>query len=170
MSLTVVNPLYPDPAGNKGSPSAFATSAMLNTKYLSFAAPALFTPLNFLVPSITASALPFDQHELIALIAPRPVYLAVAENDRAADPKGEFLAALNADPVYRLLGTPGIGNIPEKNHATRRGNMIYDAPMPALNQPTGTTIGFHIRSGGHDVTAYDWEQYLNFTDKFWMKK
>jgi len=125
---------------------------------------------NFAYYDYNASALPFDQHELIALIAPRPVYLAVAVNDRAADPKGEFLAALNADAVYRLLGTPGTGNIPEKNHATRRGNMIYDAPMPALNQPTGATIGFHIRTGGHDVTDYDWEQYLNFTDKFWKKK
>ena len=121
---------------------------------------------NFAYYDYNAPALAFDQHELIALIAPRPVYLAVAENDRAADPKGEFLAALNADAVYRFLGTPGIGDIPEKSKAIRRGNMIYDAPMPSLNQPTGATIGFHIRTGGHDVTTYDWEQYLNFTDKF----
>ena len=121
---------------------------------------------NFAYYDYSASALPFDQHGLIALIAPRPVYLAVAENDRVADPKGEFLAALNADAVYRLLGTPGMGNIPQKNSVLRRDNMIYDAPMPPLNQPTGATIGFHIRTGGHDVTAYDWEQYLNFTDKF----
>jgi len=125
---------------------------------------------NFAYYDYNASALPFDQHTLIALIAPRPVYLAVAEDDRAADPKGEFLAALNADTVYRLLNTPGLGNIPEKEQAVRRDNMIYDAPMPPLNRPTGATIGFHIRSGGHDVTTYDWEQYLNFTDKYFFNK
>ena len=121
---------------------------------------------NFAYYDYNAQALPFDQHALIALIAPRPVYLAVAEDDRAADPKGEFLAALNADAVYRLLGTLGIGDIPEKRNATRQGTLIYDAPMLPLNQPTGATIGFHIRTGGHDVTTYDWEQYLDFTDKF----
>ncbi len=125
---------------------------------------------NFAYYDNNESALAFDQHELIALIAPRPVYLAVAEEDRAADPKGEFLAALNADAVYRLLGPPGIGNIPEKNTAVKPGNMIYDAPMPPMNRPTGATIGFHIRTGIHDVTAYDWEQYLNFTDKFFKTR
>ena len=110
------------------------------------------------------AALPFDQHQLIALIAPRPVYLAVAEDDSAADPKGEFLSALNAHAVYRLLGTKGFGVIPEDSKTLKRGNMFYDASMPPLNQPTGATIGFHIRTGGHDVTTYDWEQYLIFMD------
>ena len=123
---------------------------------------------NFAYYDYNSSALAFDQHALIALIAPRPVYLAVAESDRAADPKGEFLAALNADAVYRLLGTEGIGNIPEKTNAILKEDMIYDAPLPPLNQPTGATIGFHIRTGEHDVTTYDWEQYLNFTDEIFI--
>jgi hypothetical protein len=114
--------------------------------------------------------LAFDQHELIALIAPRPVYLATAVDDKAADPKGEFLSLMNADTVYRLLGTDGLGNVAEKSVLQKKNNMIYDVEMPPLNQSAGATVGFHIRSGGHDITCYDWEQFLNFTDRHFRKK
>ena len=103
------------------------------------------------------------------MIAPRPVLLAVGSDDRYADPKGEFLSALNADAVYRLLGTQGIGDISEKTGATRKGNMFYDASMPPVGKTIGVTIGYHIHKGGHEQTAYNWEQYLNFTDKFFKK-
>ncbi|WP_246117902.1 glucuronyl esterase domain-containing protein [Adhaeretor mobilis] len=96
------------------------------------------------------SALPVDQHELIALCAPRPVYVASAQGDRWADPRGEFLACLHASPVYELLGVAGLP--------------ADKMPMAGTTMSTGR-LNYHIRPGGHDVQAFDWRAYLTFADR-----
>jgi len=99
------------------------------------------------------TALPFDQHQLLSLIAPRPLYVASAIEDRHSDPEGEFAAAKHAEPVYRLLGSEGLP--------------CDTWPAPDTSVQGG--IGYHVRSGKHDVLPFDWEQYLKFADRHWKK-
>ncbi len=95
-------------------------------------------------------ALPIDQHQLIALIAPRAVYVASADTDLWADPRGEFQSLAHASPVYALWGHEEIS--PEA--------------MPPLDTPViSGPRGYHIRTGGHNLTAYDWHRYMDLADQ-----
>ncbi len=90
---------------------------------------------------------------LLALMAPRPLYVASAVDDAWADPKGEFLSAKNAEPVYALFGKKGLGV----------------TEMPPVDQPVGNILRYHIRTGGHGMTNYDWQQYITFADQQFKK-
>lgn len=108
---------------------------------------------NYKKYNLDVQALPVDQHMLIALAAPRPVYVASATQDRWADPKGEFLSAFYADPVYKLLGTEGIGGIPQE-------------PLPEPAKSVGGIIRYHNRIGEHNILEFDWTNYFDFADKY----
>jgi hypothetical protein len=95
--------------------------------------------------------MPFDSNLLLSLIAPRGLYVASAEEDRWSDPKGEFLGAAHASPVWKLFGKKGIGTM----------------EMPGLHESVGDWVRYHNRAGKHDVTPYDWEQYLRFAASIW---
>jgi hypothetical protein len=89
---------------------------------------------------------PVEANMLIALIAPRPVLLQTGDTDFWSDPKGEFLAAVAAGPVYRLLGQQGLDT----------------DQMPAAGQPIMHTLGYYMHAGGHGTIPSDWDQFLKF--------
>lgn len=94
--------------------------------------------------------LPVDQHQLLALMAPRLVYVASASEDAHADPRSEFQACLDAAPVFALYGLKGVGDgaFPKPGEARHEG-----------------AIGYHLRPGAHDLTTEDWMHYLDYSDK-----
>jgi hypothetical protein len=96
------------------------------------------------------SELPVDQHMLLALIAPRPVYVTSATKDLWADPKGSFLALKNAEKVYALYGIK-----------SSLGNDLPGADTPLIS----SALGYHLRTGEHNLTVYDWTQFVKFMKK-----
>jgi hypothetical protein len=98
--------------------------------------------------------LPFDQHELVALVAPRPILLSNALEDQWANPSGQFEVLRAAEPVYRLLKAGGL-----------------ESPTPpALNQLSAGRLGYFIRPGKHSMTRDDWRMFLDFADAHWRGK
>lgn len=93
--------------------------------------------------------LPIDQHVVLAMTAPRPLYVSSAVEDRWADPRGEFLAAVAASPVWELFGKVGLGT----------------DTYPAVDTAIGSSIGYHVRSGPHDITAVDWGHFADFATR-----
>ncbi len=94
-------------------------------------------------------ALPVDQHQLLALMAPRALAVGSADQDRWADPRGEFLSTSRAGAVWGLFGKKALG----------------DAGMPPVGKAlNGDGVHYHLREGKHDLTLHDWERYLDFAD------
>jgi hypothetical protein len=94
-------------------------------------------------------ALPVDQHELLALVAPRPLYLGNAEQDHWCDPKGELLAAQAVEPVYRLFGQRG----------------LVAPEVLELGRSYGDRVGYHLRPGSHELLPADFWHYLAFAER-----
>ena len=93
--------------------------------------------------------LPFDTHQLLGLIAPRALYVTSSSKDLNADPYGTFLAAAHASKVWDLYGQKGLGTM----------------EMPPVDTPVGSRVRYHVKTGTHSITPYDWEQYYNFADE-----
>lgn len=104
---------------------------------------------NYKKYSNNVNSLPVDQHMLIGLIAPRPVYTTNATQDRWADPYGSFLSLVNAKPVYDLY------------HQA----VILPKDMPAVNSPIlNSALAYHFREGKHDLNVYDWTNFIRFAN------
>lgn len=96
-------------------------------------------------------ALPFDQHFLLSLIAPRRVYVASAAEDLWADPQAELRACIAASPAYTSFGLPGLisdGSLPEP------GSVLHEG-----------AIGYHIRRGSHYLSREDWQKFIAYMKK-----
>jgi len=101
-----------------------------------------------------AANLPVDQHMLMALSAPRALYVASADEDLWSDPRGEFLALAASSPVFALWGD----------------RPIRPDDMPGVDKPL--IVGrraYHVRTGGHNLTPYDWERFTDFADRVWQR-
>jgi len=99
--------------------------------------------------------LPIDQHELIALIAPRAVAVGSASEDRWADPRGEFLSVVQAAPVFALFGHQALGT----------------AEMAGIDSAVhGDQAHYHLRAGKHNLTLEDWKHYWDFSDRVFARQ
>lgn len=96
------------------------------------------------IGNLNVDSLPFDQHFLMACVAPRKLMVASASNDWWADPKGEYLSLLKANPVFRLYSEDTLPNVEPKIERILKGSNQF----------------YHLRRGDHDITYLEWEQFL----------
>jgi hypothetical protein len=143
---------FPSQSGCGGAgPSRNHNPKAETVKRITTAFPHWFAP-NFSRFSDDTTRLPFDQHELVALVAPRPVLFTCATGDQWANPPGQFEVLQAATPVYRLLGQDGL-------RATE---------FPTENTLIDSRLGYWVRPGKHDMSPADWQTYLTFADK-WLR-
>jgi hypothetical protein len=98
--------------------------------------------------------LPCDQHTLLAMVAPRPLVVASAVEDLWADPRGEFLSCVAAEPVWKLFGLTGLGT----------------KDYPVVDKPVGESITYYVRNGRHELIGYDWERFADVADRTLRKQ
>jgi len=96
--------------------------------------------------------LPFDQHALMALCAPRPLLISNATEDLWANPAGQFDMVRAADPVYQLVA----------------GSGCAAKTMPEIGTLVDSKLGYYIRTGPHSMTSSDWKVWLDYADK-WLR-
>jgi hypothetical protein len=109
-----------------------------------------FAP-NYHSYAANVQTLPFDAHALLALMAPRALLLQTGSTDYWSDPKGEFLSAIAAAPVYALFGKKGPGN----------------SPMPSAGDTSWlmNRLGYYMHDGGHTVLPEDWTHFISYMKK-----
>lgn len=95
---------------------------------------------------------PVDAHMLVALIVPRPLLLQTGDSDGWSDPKGEFLAAVAAEPIYRLFGKRGLER----------------TEMPAPGEPILHDMGYYMHAGGHGTLPGDYDIFIDFMRKHFL--
>ena len=144
--------VFPHQAGCGGTgPSRHENPKAESVKRITTSFPYWFCG-NFNALADDTSKLPFDQHCLLALCAPRPVLYSNATGDEWANPAGQFEMMKKASPVYELLGVEG----------------LKAEKMPEVNAMAESRLGYWIRPGKHEVNADDWKAFLQYADK-WLK-
>jgi len=108
--------------------------------------------------SKNAGDLPVDAHELIALCAPRPTFISYGVPEKGdarwLDQQGSFMAAIAAQPVFRLLGAKDLG----------RSDDYMSEKMPQVNQLIGGQLAWRQHDGGH-TDQPNWKHFIPWADK-----
>jgi (4-O-methyl)-D-glucuronate---lignin esterase len=131
--------------------------------------PYWFCP-DFQLYSNNISEMPVDSHMLLSLIAPRPVFLSTGSEDRWGDPRGEFEAAVAAQPVFELFGKQGLvahlppAGDPGGSGPVLKSDVLESFAPPPNDVPIMHDIGFQTHTGKHDVLPEDWDRFLDFAD------